>query len=414
MREVGFERTAVSQADASFMKELQRLQAEGQLEAFEQLSRLADACQSARDGLGPLEDEGIEAQREFEGEMWDLRQAEDALFENFAFEFGEVYEESSVTSSSSSAHNILEVPSPIIAKDHDLRGKQDEDTRDKLGLPTFITADIGRQQNYSNSLMPMKKTSRKGSALDDLHMLDNRAESQGRYIAPVRFGHSVASSSSIPMPTREPVSFHENSKEEEQNTLLLGLENRQSLGHQEINYEPTLSLEPAVTDDEFQQSRSVQGSDSEVPNLDLVENNDLTTVITKRQSSTESFPKLLTDFGTRRDRINKWLLHTMLISKSEANLIGLQLQKEPDSSPSPWAQLIVSFFEFDYNTSKATNNTVSIDANAVGGIDMHHKLRNCCDNRMVNRPICEEVPSQLGLPILVHPVLMCRTTNPSE
>ncbi|KAF7863096.1 hypothetical protein EAF04_007179 [Stromatinia cepivora] len=451
MREVGFKRSAVSRSDASFMKELQRLQAEGQLEAFEQLSRLADACQSARDGLGPLEDEGIEAQRKFEGDMWELRQAEDALFENFESEFGEVYEESSVASSSSSAHNILGITSPVIANNPELQDEQKEDTREKLGPPTFITSDRERQQNYSNSLLPVNKTSRKASAADDLETLDDRNGNQRQHSAPIRFEHSVVSSSSIPLPIREPVSFHEKSKEEEQDALLLGLETRESLGHQEIHYEPTLSLEPAAVgpiDDEAQQSESVLGSDSGVPNLDVVEDDDLTTVITKRQSSTESFPKLLTDFGTRRDRINKWLLHTMLISKSEANLIGLQLQKEPGSSPSPWAQLIVSFFEFDYNTSKTINKTVSMDANAVEGIGMHDILgtsqyktsenqessgdekqdkasklcpasihRNIIENtattptehpctttnfeihnRMANQSISEEVPSQLELP----------------
>ncbi|RAL64208.1 hypothetical protein DID88_002100 [Monilinia fructigena] len=109
MREVGFKRSAVSRADASFMKELQRLQAEGQLEEFEKLSMLADACQTARDGLGPLECEGAEAQQEFEGHMWELRQVEDEIFERFASEFEETDEEASVISDSSSAHDILEI-----------------------------------------------------------------------------------------------------------------------------------------------------------------------------------------------------------------------------------------------------------------------------------------------------------------
>ncbi|APA05263.1 hypothetical protein sscle_01g000330 [Sclerotinia sclerotiorum 1980 UF-70] len=388
MREVGFKRSAVSRADASFMKELQRLKAEGQLEAFDQLTRLADACQSARDGLGPLEDEGMEAQREFEGEMWDLRQAEDALFENFSSDPGEVFEESSVASSSSSAHNILGIPSPAIVNNPELRGKKNGDRRGKLGSPIFTTSDFERHQNCPNSLPPVNKTSRKASDLDDLQMLGNGNGCQKQHGAPICFEHSVVSSSSIPFPMQESISSQERSNEEEKDTLLLGLETQGALGHQEIHYEPMLSLEPAVidnVDDEFQECESAVGSDSGFTNLDMVDDDYLTAVPTKRQSSTESFPKLLTNFGTRRDRINKWLLHTMLISKSEANLIGLQLQKETDSSPSPWAQLIVAFFEFDYNTSKPTDKTVSMDTRAVEGIDMHDILMTSRFNTSKNQ-----------------------------
>ncbi|ESZ94918.1 hypothetical protein SBOR_4710 [Sclerotinia borealis F-4128] len=350
MREVGFKRTDVSWADARFMKELQRLQADGQLEAFGELSRLAAACQSARDGLGPLEHEGTEAQQKFEGHMWNLQKLEDTIFDNLEFEFEETDEESSVTSDSSSPHDILGISSPVVRNNHESRDQQNKDMQDNHWSRELTDGGIERQQDLSNSPLPVNTISKKGSNLIDMGMLDSQNGNQRQSNAPIRFEHSVVSSSSIPISMRAPLSTRDKSKEEEQDSILLGLASRETLEHQEPLYEPTLLLELEVVkhvDDEVQQFESVLDSDSGIPSLDRLDNDNLTTITTKRQSSTESFPKLLTQFGTRRDRINKWLLHTMLISRSEANLIGLQLQKETDSSPSPWAQLIVAYFEFD-------------------------------------------------------------------
>ncbi|CAD6447406.1 1ab26957-d3b8-4279-8b07-b2112a383677 [Sclerotinia trifoliorum] len=366
MRGVEFEREAISRADASFMKELQRLKAKGQLELFEHLSRLADTCQSARDGFGPLEDEVFEVQCWYEGRLWGLRQAEDALFEDFAPEFREVYEESPVASSSgsSSAHNILDISSPVNVKNCELRDKQKED-----------------------------KTSRKAPVSHVLRMLKNFTRIQEQDIASLQ-----------------------------EDISLLDLENRESLGHQEIHYEPTLSLEPVVVesvDDKAQESELVLSLGSEVCNLDLVEDDDLTAVVTERQSSTESFPKLLTNFATRGDRINKWLLHTTLISKSEANPIGLQLQKETDSSPFSWAQLIIAFFEFDYNTSKPTNKTVSMDANAMEGIDMRDILMtspqfNTSKNQEPSGNGKQETTSKLCSASIPNSIAKINITTPAE
>ncbi|KAF5874233.1 uncharacterized protein Bfra_004240 [Botrytis fragariae] len=337
MREVGFKRSAVSQADASFMKEIQRLQAEGQLGAFEQLFKLANACQLARDGLGPLEHEGFEAQKEVQGHVWELRQVENELFESFASELGESYPESSVISSSSSAHDILEIPPLAITNNHEIRNRQSEDTGDQLRRSTTLTTDVERQQNSSISPILNDEPPKKRQAVRDLKMLLSHDETQS--VPAIRFRHSVKSASSMNVLVKGPLPLDQNRIGVDQNSLLLGLENGEGLLHQESHYDSTLLLDPEVVEnvnDEGQQLEPAPGSDS-------------------GHSSTESFPELLTQFGTKRDRINKWLLHRMLISRSEASLIGLQLQKEPDSSPSPWAKLIVAYFQFDYNISKSTN-----------------------------------------------------------
>jgi hypothetical protein len=78
-RAASFKRQAVWVCDAKFMGEVQRLMAQGKLADFE--------CQNARDGLGPLEQEGIEAEQQWEGQIWRLRQAEEGLYAEFEDEF---------------------------------------------------------------------------------------------------------------------------------------------------------------------------------------------------------------------------------------------------------------------------------------------------------------------------------------
>ncbi|TGO62520.1 hypothetical protein BCON_0019g00560 [Botryotinia convoluta] len=396
MREVGFKRSAVSRADASFMKEIQRLQAEGRLGAFEQLSKLADACQSARDGLGPLEYEGFEAQKKLQGHVWELQQVEDALFESFASELGEGYEESSVTSGSSSAHDILEIPPPVIVNNHGIRNQQDEDTGDQFRPSTNIITDIERQQGHSETPLSIKDSLKKKLVVHDLRMLLSHDETQP--VPAVRFRHSVKSVSSVNILSERPLPLDQNSMEKLQNPLLLGLENQEGLFLQEPHYDPTLSLDPEVIEqvnDEGQQLEPISGSESGAFDLDMLEDKDMSTLTTKQHSSTESFPELLTQFGTKRDRINKWLLHKMLISRSEASLIGLQLQKEPDSSPSPWAKLIVAYFQFDYNTSKPANSQEVKNMSTEGKTS---ELQQSSNYREEDTTITS------------HPTLLCKTT----
>ncbi|KAF8859022.1 hypothetical protein BDZ45DRAFT_371572 [Acephala macrosclerotiorum] len=86
-REASFKRQDVWVRDAKFMGEIQRLDAQGKLKGFEELSRLATECQAARDLLGPLEQENIEAESRWQGQVWRLREAEEDLYTEFEDEF---------------------------------------------------------------------------------------------------------------------------------------------------------------------------------------------------------------------------------------------------------------------------------------------------------------------------------------
>lgn len=73
--------------DNKFMGEVQRLTADGKLNGFDELTRIAKECQAARDQLGPSEQEGIEAEQRWEGRIWKLQQAEDNMRAEFRYEF---------------------------------------------------------------------------------------------------------------------------------------------------------------------------------------------------------------------------------------------------------------------------------------------------------------------------------------
>ncbi|KAG4435150.1 hypothetical protein IFR05_009382 [Cadophora sp. M221] len=86
-REAAFKRQEVWIWDAKFMGEVQRLSAEGKLAGLGELLKLAANCQSARDDLGPLEQEGTEAEQHWEGQIYTLRQNEERLYNEFNREF---------------------------------------------------------------------------------------------------------------------------------------------------------------------------------------------------------------------------------------------------------------------------------------------------------------------------------------
>ncbi|KAM3068657.1 hypothetical protein ACMFMG_011180 [Clarireedia jacksonii] len=275
MLEVGYKRNNVAQADANFMKELQRLQVQQQLGQFEELSKLAAECQLARDGLGPLENESAQIFGNWEGKMWVLGQEEDALYNEFAYEF---------------APQLSSVGTDMVSSE---------------GSSTSANSEI----------------------LDDHCLHDNAG------LIPVRPGSSVVSFSSIPVPTTIYIPPQKNTvrPNQSQNSMLLGL----------------ISMEQSNSEEH--EDDMMSDLDSGIANLDR----DSETGIVARQSSgPESFPKLLTDFSTRRDRVRKWLLQTTLVSKSEANLVGWQLMSQSPDKPSNWSQLVVALLELDEAVSK--------------------------------------------------------------
>ncbi|KAH7348830.1 hypothetical protein BKA65DRAFT_268543 [Rhexocercosporidium sp. MPI-PUGE-AT-0058] len=86
-REAANKRQDVWIRDANFMTEIQRLVAEGKLGGMEILLHLASQCQATRDGLGQVEQEAIDTEQQWEGQIWKLREAENKLYAEFENEF---------------------------------------------------------------------------------------------------------------------------------------------------------------------------------------------------------------------------------------------------------------------------------------------------------------------------------------
>jgi hypothetical protein len=89
-REASFQREVVSNCDAKFMMALQKLivgSRRYEEDTFERLQKLVERCQAARDELGPVEQEVIEAELRWEGQTWSLRQAEIFIYQHFDAEF---------------------------------------------------------------------------------------------------------------------------------------------------------------------------------------------------------------------------------------------------------------------------------------------------------------------------------------
>jgi hypothetical protein len=68
-------------------------------------------------------------------------------------------------------------------------------------------------------------------------------------------------------------------------------------------------------------------------------------------TSLEPYPHLLNDFGSTRDRVNKWLENTALVSHFEGislyTILKDQLGKEDALVPTNWAQLVVAYWYLD-------------------------------------------------------------------
>lgn len=86
-REAGLQREEVGICDDNFMKMVRKLIAQGLAREFEELIFLADRCQEARNELGPLEQQGNEAEQHWEGKIGDLQEAQDNFVSEFQMEF---------------------------------------------------------------------------------------------------------------------------------------------------------------------------------------------------------------------------------------------------------------------------------------------------------------------------------------
>ncbi|KAH8671861.1 hypothetical protein BGZ60DRAFT_430307 [Tricladium varicosporioides] len=284
-REAAFKREHVWDCDAKFMRELQQVIAQGRQylpEDFERLEELATECQVARDDLGPIEQEGIEAEQRWEGQIWSLRQAETRLYNDFDAEF----------------RMANSYPSAPQSEDSSQYESQSEPSTEQFDeeppeLPAHLASNIAREGS-SHSWDQLFDLGAKTHALDPLI----------------------------------------------NGQILLGVK---------ASYESELLL--------AEDNVEAWESDSGIAEIDRAETSappksmDSSQELLSRAVGHSLYSNLLTDFGSRRDRINKWLKNMVLTSRLEATSVFTtledQLAREDKAVPSNWSQLVIAFWELD-------------------------------------------------------------------
>jgi hypothetical protein len=290
-RKAGFKRRDVWICDANFMKELQKLIAKEHLKGFEKLQKLALDCQEARGDLGPWEDESTKAEQLSEGEMWRLQQAEDLLYDKFSSEiqFAESY--SSGPSSTSS---------------DPYQARYDE------------SQSIEELTEHPHEVLYGKSTSTPSS------------------------GHIAES----------PTEALNMSGDSSQDMMLLCVQGRVELvnsGPDSESENGDIDLDPEIR---FQiHSSAVSGHGNIDLPLRLWTKGDLLPLPepppSPYRASLERYPALLSTFGTIRERIDKWILNSLLLSHLEATVLRDQLTLQITEPPSDWAQLVLAYWELD-------------------------------------------------------------------
>jgi len=292
-RKVAIRREVVGSSDAAFMKEvqlalieLQKLLPQRQLEKLKNLNELAGKCQAARDALGPVEEKEFRLRGKWYGSIWRMEQAQEEFFTEFAPELETADTYSSIPSSRTSDADLDSSPgdSREYTPPVEPRGQQITEIR------------VAASATSSRDLSPLTPTA-------DIEVADLALESPATM-------YSVAPSMTADFP-------HASQFDEE-------------------------SL--ASYSDPAAMAEDLDRLEKEIPILGFPDKPPEEPPPDDHHSSTESFTELITDFATKRDRINKWLLQTKLLNRMEAFILRGKLNIESPKAPSAWAQLIIAYY----------------------------------------------------------------------
>jgi len=315
-RQAGFKRRDVWTRDARFMKELQKLMAEEKLKGFEELLVLAEKCQTARDDLGPLEDEGIQAEQRLEADLWRLQEAEEFICDEFRLEF-----QAAGTSSPGSS-----------------------------STPTQYASD---------------------SDLDSSELEAAIHDSEATAVASSLLPESVASPNFPRLATSDLEITKRTEIDRYQDSTLLGIQEHDvAQTQQEIAWE----------------------MDSGYGDIDLPP--ETQPLHRPHTASVERYPELSTDFSTRRDRINKWLLGTVLLSHLEATVLRNQLDAEDSALPSNWSQLVLAYWNLDAAANPRLKASIPAVKDDLPDLtDLPNKLSQISNEKKVNDFLTPQRPA---------------------
>jgi hypothetical protein len=296
-------RQDISDRDADFMTALQRLIAQGRLQGCDELLSLSAECQTARDRLGLITEEEFEERSRWLGKMWKLKVAEESLLEefNFVFDAAETYSPGPPSVDS----RYYESPSEHEAENyqHDLYDGQNETGPHPEQLE-LSPSDSEPLLPSTEAAVPYQSIgSPENSTITGLTWADPDIAQQARF-------------------SQDVVDNYANERGD--------------------------AVDQAYDSDSRPSANLDRTSEGRPTHLRFKIPESLRTMI---PPGIEMYPELLTDFATKRERIKKWLLHSALLSRMDANLLRDRLACENPKSPSNWAQLSIAWLEHDMISS---------------------------------------------------------------
>ncbi len=297
-REAAIKRREVWMCDAKFMEEIQHLSAKGELSTDNDLTRLAAKCQDSRNVLGPVEQEGIDAEQRWEQHTWLLQQAEIQLLTEFDSEFA--IAETYPSGPSSVASSQYKPPSG-----HESSvSTMEEQSGLGFGRVNSVASSISIQhliQGEEDFSFPVSGSGPQLSIISDLVASPSQAGLEQKNMYP------TAIFSDFP-------------------------ENASNTGLQENNDKYATESSSGVGDID----RSL-GHVESLPD--------------RQYAALEIFPCSTTDFSSKRTMINQWLENNVLTSHFEAvylfSALKATLDAEDKAMPSNWAELVIAFWKLD-------------------------------------------------------------------
>jgi len=301
-RDLGFKRNDVSASDERFIRELQKLRADRQLDLFPELLPLADNCQETRNVIGPLDADYNEIEQEVEWNLSELQSAEESLYEYLDALLQSKDIHFSIPPSATSSHHELsptrgnsQYPESEYSDTHHDVSYQGLPPEDPLALEELQPAStsVVEQSVGPGQILVGPSTTDPGGDIDQSVNSGPRSTGYSYYSAATLNGGIDRPLASVP----EPI-FH--------------------IPTVPYQYKPLYDI--------------------------------------------ENYPKLLLDFTTVRDRVARWLLHSLLVSRWEAERLKCRFDAENPKAPSNWAQLVLTWWAIDAATAPDTRKHQDQDA----------------------------------------------------
>jgi hypothetical protein len=359
-------RRHVSLCDASLMKAVQIMAAEGKFNGSEELLALYEECQKARDVLGPIEEEEFEERGNWFEKMWKLKELEESFYDDFEEEFqaADTYSPGSPSVDS----RYYESPSEHEAQILNLQFDQHFNKSLESILPLPASLSVSSKDEPS----PHQQQSLSENMTEEVQSVSSKYEPSPHQNQP--------SSESIVEEVPQYLPKFDRLLPLESNTSVSDSNSQCTDSNVSLDGPLTEEKETQVFDYDSRSSTDFDREQRDPPPITWLNADPDEAVHTL--PGIELYPELLTQFVTKRERVTKWLLQTTLLSPMDASLLKRRLDSENPKSPSNWAQLVIAWWDKD--KSATAKPKVARRDNESGTAQAHPK--SVAEQRVVTKP----------------------------